>query len=107
MYMYSYNYKTLLQSINVHLLTIIIIQQCLDFSAATVYFIHFIFCCSYGGFPLSLAWWLTNIFLLVIMTVISKWLSWRSDMRAITLSGGNVGGAKNNNNNIGRMSTIP
>ena len=47
-----------------------------DFSA-TVYVIHFIFCCCYGGFPISLAWWLTNIVSLVIMTVISELLSWQ------------------------------
>ena len=43
------------------------------------------------------------------MTIISEWLSWRLDMRAVTLSGGNVGGAKNsnNNNNNARTSTIP
>ena len=55
-----------------------------------------------GGSPV------TNIVSLVIMIVISEWLSWRSDMRAITLSGGNLGGAKNsNNNNNARTSTIP
>ncbi|XP_019855933.1 PREDICTED: protein SYS1 homolog [Amphimedon queenslandica] len=78
-------------------------KQCLDFSA-TVYFIHFIFCCCFGGFPLSLAWWLTNIVSLTIMTVISEWLSWRSDMRAITITGGTAGG---NNNNNSRTSILP
>ena len=62
-------------------------------------------------FPsLSLAWWLTNVVSLIIMTVISEWLSWRSDMKVITLLGGNVGGPKNNttnNNNNGRTSTMP
>lgn len=60
-------------------------KQCLDFTM-TVHLIHFIACCIYNGrIPTSISWWLTNIVVIVIMTVLGEFLCMRTEMKEIPL----------------------
>jgi len=60
-------------------------KQCLDFTL-TVYLIHFTVCCLYNGrIPSSISWWLSNIVVIVIMTVLGEFLCMRTEMKEIPL----------------------
>ena len=60
-------------------------KQCLDFTL-TVHLIHFIICCIYNSrVPTSMSWWITNIVVIVIMTVLGEFLCMRTEMKEIPL----------------------
>ncbi|KAL5022143.1 hypothetical protein ScPMuIL_001298 [Solemya velum] len=65
-------------------------RQCLDF-AATTHVIHFIVCWIYTGhIPHTLAWWVTNIVCVTLMTVLGEYLCMKSEMKAIPIIGQKV-----------------
>jgi protein SYS1 len=59
-------------------------KKCLDFSF-TLFFLHFLFCWVYGGFPGSFVWWVVNISCLVLMTVCGEQLCMREEQKDIQL----------------------
>ena len=59
-------------------------KKCLDFSF-TLFFLHFLFCWVYGGFPDSFVWWVVNISCLVLMTVCGEQLCMREEQKDIQL----------------------
>lgn len=69
--------------------------QCLDFSA-TVYFIHFLFCCAYAGFPQSLSWWIVNMICLSVMAITGEYLCMKTELAAIPVT---IVTSSNSNNN--------
>lgn len=62
-------------------------KKCLDFTA-TLYFLHFLFCLAFRGFPSSLEWWVLNFMGLVLMAVLGEWLCLRRELREIPLVSG-------------------
>lgn len=60
-------------------------KKCLDFSA-TVYILHFLFCCVYAGIPHNVEWWATNSLGLGLMALLSEWMCIRREMQEIPLS---------------------
>uniref|UniRef100_A0A7S0V3X6 Protein SYS1 homolog n=1 Tax=Polytomella parva TaxID=51329 RepID=A0A7S0V3X6_9CHLO len=88
-------------------------KKCLDFGM-TCYFIHFICCWHYRGFPKSAAWWMTNIVGMTLMVLLGEWLCVRREMQDIPIAqrerrsttpprggaGGGGGSGVNINNNI-------
>ncbi len=57
-------------------------RKCLDF-AATVYLFHFVLTCWFGGFPVSLAWWIVHALALIAMTLLGEYLCMRYELREI------------------------
>jgi hypothetical protein len=59
-------------------------RKCLDF-ATTLFFIHFLFCCCYNGFPASWDWWIVHLLGTLIMTVLGEYLCSRRELEEIPL----------------------
>ncbi len=59
-------------------------KKCLDFSI-TLFFVHFLFCTIYDGFPASWDWWIVNVFGLIIMVLLGEYLCSRVELREIPL----------------------
>ena len=57
-------------------------KKCLDFTV-TCYVFHLIFCTSYGGFPLSLEWWITIGLSAACMTLLGESLCMKKELRDI------------------------
>eukprot|EP00946_MAST-07B_sp_MAST-7B-sp1_P002179 g2179.t1 len=66
-------------------------KKCWDF-AFTVYFIHWMSCVCFDGFPSSWTWWLTTLLCIVIMSVGGEQLCMRVEMADITFGGSWLGG---------------
>lgn len=60
-------------------------KKCLDFSA-TLYIIHLFICLIYGGWPVSLTWWVVNLIGLASMSLLGEWLCIRRELREIPLT---------------------
>ncbi|KAM7483727.1 hypothetical protein LguiB_008310 [Lonicera macranthoides] len=59
-------------------------KKCLDFSA-TLYIIHLFICIAYGGWPLSVTWWVVNGTGLVVMASLGEYLCIKRELREIPL----------------------
>ena len=66
-------------------------KKCWDFTF-TVYFLHWLACVGFGGFPSSWTWWLTTLLCVVIMSVGGEQLCMRVEMAEITFGGSWLGG---------------
>ncbi|KAJ1687938.1 hypothetical protein LUZ63_019328 [Rhynchospora breviuscula] len=60
-------------------------KKCLDFSA-TLYIIHLFICIIYGGWPVSLTWWVVNLSGLAAMSLLGEWLCIRRELKEIPLT---------------------
>mmetsp|Transcript_10313 Transcript_10313/g.28043 ORF Transcript_10313/g.28043 Transcript_10313/m.28043 type:complete len:198 (+) Transcript_10313:93-686(+) len=68
-------------------------KKCLDFTV-TCYLFHLLFCMCYGGFPLSIQWWITIGLSAACMTLLGETLCMKREMRDIpttTTSGRSAG----------------
>ncbi|XP_065913449.1 protein SYS1 homolog [Dysidea avara] len=65
-------------------------KQCLDFTM-TLFAIHLIMCCVYGGIPHSATWWIMNVVSLVVMVSLGEYLCLRSELAAIPVTGSTSG----------------
>mmetsp|Transcript_8317 Transcript_8317/g.25007 ORF Transcript_8317/g.25007 Transcript_8317/m.25007 type:complete len:166 (-) Transcript_8317:109-606(-) len=61
-------------------------KKCLDF-VSTLFIIHFMISCFYGGFPRRFLWWILNVISLTAATLLSEFLCMRRELRDIPLSG--------------------
>ena len=59
-------------------------KKVLDFSV-TLFFIHFIACCLYGGAPNTYSWWIVHIMATIIMTLLGEYLCSIREMYEIPL----------------------
>ena len=59
-------------------------KKVLDFSV-TLFFIHFIACCLYGGAPNTYSWWIVHIVATIIMTLLGEYLCSIREMNEIPL----------------------
>mmetsp|Transcript_13015 Transcript_13015/g.37118 ORF Transcript_13015/g.37118 Transcript_13015/m.37118 type:complete len:244 (-) Transcript_13015:696-1427(-) len=59
-------------------------KKCLDFSV-TLFFIHFIACCLYGGAPNTYSWWIVHIMATILMTLLGEYLCSIREMNEIPL----------------------
>ena len=59
-------------------------KKCLDFSV-TLFFIHFLACCLYGGAPNTYSWWIVHILATIIMTLLGEYLCSIREMNEIPL----------------------
>ncbi|XP_024525932.1 protein SYS1 homolog [Selaginella moellendorffii] len=59
-------------------------KKCLDFSA-TVYIIHLVLSSIYGGFPLTVTWWLLMGTCLAVTALLGEWLCLRRELRDIPI----------------------
>ena len=59
-------------------------KKCLDFSV-TLFFIHFIVCCLYGGAPNTYSWWIVHIMATILMTLCGEYLCSIREMNEIPL----------------------
>ena len=57
-------------------------KKCLDFTC-TCYLLHLVFCWGYGGFPLSLGWWVTIGVSAACMTLVGESLCMKKELRDI------------------------
>lgn len=60
-------------------------KKCLDFSA-TLYIIHLFICIIYGGWPVSLTWWVVNLTGLAVMSLVGEWLCIKRELKEIPLT---------------------
>ena len=59
-------------------------KKCLDFSV-TLFFIHFLACCLYGGAPNTYSWWIVHILATIIMTLLGEYFCSIREMNEIPL----------------------
>ena len=59
-------------------------KKCLDF-ATTLFFIHFLFCCFYDGFPLVMDWWIVHVLGTIILTLLGEYLCSKRELQDIPL----------------------
>jgi len=60
-------------------------KKCLDFTT-TIYFVHFILCCTFVEFPRNWDWWAVNGVSLIIMALLSEFLCARVELQDINLT---------------------
>ncbi|KAA8540430.1 hypothetical protein F0562_024651 [Nyssa sinensis] len=60
-------------------------KKCLDFSA-TLYIIHLFICIIFGGWPLSITWWVVNGTGLAVMALLGEYLCIRRELREIPIT---------------------
>ncbi|XP_078169077.1 structural molecules protein [Carex rostrata] len=60
-------------------------MKCFDHSA-TLYIIHLFICLIYGGWPVSLTWWVVNLIGLASMSLLGEWICIKREQREIPLT---------------------